>query len=172
MKMHLNRNGFSIPEVFISLMLFSILSSAIGFSYLIGTKAFRQGHNRASIRKDIGQAMEVAVKNLRQAKSIDSLTQSSVTFTVDLGSGDETFHIYLYNENDAEPNPPYTQSSYNLRFIRGSDTYGEGAVLAKNITTPTNIAFSQVGNLISLDWTALKNGASIRLQSSVRPRNL
>ncbi len=168
----LKNKGLSVLEVMLSLSIFSILSLGIFFSYHGSLKSFHAQLNRTAIRTGSSQAMEIVIKNLRNSKSIDALNASGVTFTADLGGGDETFRIYLYNEDDPEPNPPFTEQKYDLKFIRGSDVYGQGAILAKNIKVPTGSVFSQAGNLITLDWTTLNNGAQIRLRSSVRPRNL
>ncbi|MBZ0166627.1 MAG: hypothetical protein K8I00_07440, partial [Candidatus Omnitrophica bacterium] len=123
-------------------------------------------------RASLGQAMQEAVTMIRQAKSIDSLTESSVTFTADLGGGDRMYRLYLYHADDAEPNPPYTQERYQMRFAIDDGDYGAGAVLVTDVQPSVQPPFAVDGNVMTLDWTVLTAQAALRFRTQVCPRNL
>jgi len=168
----MNRRAFTIVELLVVMVTLIILMGVVVNLYTVGLDLWSEGYTRSGIRTELAQALELISKNLRQAKSIDALTESSIIFTADLGSGDDTYRIYLYNASDAEPNPPYSQSSYDLRWVQGTVTYGLGANIATNIVQPTNTPFSQSGNVIAIDLTATSGDESVRLRTNIRPRNL
>lgn len=167
-----SKRAFSLIELIIVLLLLVILSGVAVNMYSTGLRVWNEGYNRADIRTQALQAFELISKNLRQASVINALTQSSITFTADLGAGSDTYRVYLYNAADPEPNPPYTQSSYELRWSRNDLSYGAGARLIQDVQQPSNIPFVQNGNLITLDLTVSRGSESVRLRSNVRPRNL
>ena len=167
-----SQKGFTIVELYMSLTILVILGLAIGSVYMVGEKMYFGGINRVDIRSDGANAMELIKYHLMHAKSIDEITENSLTFTADVGNGDETFRAYLYHDSDAEPNPPYTEQLYDLKLLQGGTTYGEGKVLARNVEVPGTEIFRRDNNVITLDWTLLKEDASLRLRSKVRPRNL
>jgi len=168
----MHAKGLTLTELLVVTATLGILVYSITYTYVIGIKVWDQSYSRSDIRGSLSQAMELISKDLRQAKNINSLTQSSITFTADLGAGDNTYRFYLYNSADPEPNPPYTQSFYELRWAQGAAAYGTGAVLARDIVQPVNTPFSLSNNLISIDLTAARSDESVRLRSNVRPRNL
>jgi len=150
----------------------AVIVSAVGYVFVAGFKLSNNGYDRVDIRTDLANAMELISNNLRQAKVIDSLTESSINFTADLGNGDDTYRVYLYHASDAEPNPPYTQSTYELRWAQSTVGYGSGAILARDIAQPTDPPFSQSNNLITIDLTASRANEVIRIRTNVRSRNL
>ena len=119
--------------------------------------------------------MELISKNLRQAKSIDAFTAGSITFTADFGDGDDTYRVYMYNASDNEPNPAYTQDSYDLRWAKSTVTYGSGSILIANIpkpSPPNSKPFSRNGNVITMDFSVERDGQTITMRTKVRPRDL
>lgn len=165
-------DGFTVIELLIVILAFVIIVGVVVNVYNVGLNLWSEGSGRSAIRTDLSQSLELITRNLRKATSITALTESSITFTADLGSGSDTYRIYLYNPSDPEPNPPYTQDTYDLRWVKGTVTYGLGARLATDIASPTNTPFSQSGNKITIDLTAMRGDESVRLRSIVRPRNL
>ena len=164
--------AFTLLELLIVIVTLIIIVGVINNVYLVGFEIWNEGYTRSDIRSDLSQALELMSKNLRQAESIDTLTESSVTFTADLGSGLDTYRMYLYHPSDPEPNPPYTQDTYALRWTQGSVNYGDGASLATDISAPGQAPFTQTGNTVTMDFTAARDDALLRMRSKVRPRNL
>lgn len=170
--MIINRKGLTLIELLVTTAILAILVFTVGYVFVVGLNLWNEGYVRSDIRGDTSQAMGLISKNLRQAKTIDILTESSITFTADLGSGDDTYRIYLYNSADPEPNPPYTQSTYELRWAKGAVSYGSGAILATDIAQPTNAPFTRSGNYLTIDLTLIRGDETLRIRSNVRPRNL
>ena len=162
----------TLVELLSAIILLSILVVVLGELYILGLDIWDRGYHRQSAHAQMSQAFERMAKALRQAKQIDALTESSVSFTADLGSGDQPWRMYLYHPLDAEPNPPYNQAAYELKFADGDIFYGNGAVLAVNIQPPAERAFTQTGKLITIDLTRLIDDAALRYRSRVRLRNL
>src|SRR3989338_4245769 len=170
-----SQRGLTLIEVLVPTVILSILVFTVGFAFMIGLKQWDQGYARSQMRTKMNQALELVTKNLRQAASIDALTAGSITFTADLGSGAQSHRVDLYNASEAEPNPPYTQDSYELRWAVGTVTYGSGAVIATDIarpSPPSSNPFSQSGNVITMNFTLERGDVSIDLRTNVRVRNL
>ena len=171
-----NRRGLTLVELIITVVILPILIFTIGYSFVIGLRLWNQGYTRADIRTRLSQALELVSKQLRQAKSIDELTAGSITFTADLGDGDDTYRVYMYHGADSEPNPPYTQQgSYELRWAKSTVTYGSGAVLVADVkrpVPPSSKPFSQNGNVITLDLVVERGDETVAMATNVRPRNL
>ncbi|MCK5014320.1 MAG: hypothetical protein KAS66_10915, partial [Candidatus Omnitrophica bacterium] len=92
-----------------------------------------------------------------------------------LGDGDDTYRIYMYNASDTEPNPPYTQNTYELRRAKTTVTYGSGAVLISDVKKPnpsSSKPFSQNGNVITMDFVVERGDQQIAVRANVRPRSL
>ncbi len=172
LKVFLSLTGFTILEILIVILALTIVVGVVNNVYIVGLDLWSEGISRSSIRTDLSQALELVSKNLRRATSIDAITASSITFTADLGGGSSSYRVYLYNASDSEPNPPYSQDNYDLRWAQGTTTYGSGANLATDIAQPINTPFTQNGNVITLDLTATRGEETVRLRSNVRPRNL
>lgn len=166
------KKGFTIVELIIASLVMGIVIFSVGFVYTTGIDIFENGYNRIANRTDAAQAIDEVRRYLVRAKTIDDISQSGLTFTADMGGGDETYRVYLYHENDPEPNPPYTESVYQIRFAAGDISYGAGKVLVRNLMVPGDDPFAQNNNLITLDWTLSQDDSTIRMRTNVRPRNL
>ena len=162
----------TILELILTIGMMGIVTAAAVLIYNVQFKAWNEGYVRSSVRGNLSQALELTVNSLRQAQSIDSLTESSITFTADLGSGNRSYRLYLYNANDLEPNPPFTQSTYSLRFAQGTMNYGDGSVLSADIAQPTSPVFSINNHVITIDLTGLRGSTQVEMRTNVRPRNL
>lgn len=173
--MTIKNKGLTLIELLVTTAIMSVLVFTVGYTFVVGLKLWNVGYDRADIRTDISQALELISKNLRQAKSIDELTAGSITFTADLGSGDTSCRVYMYNSSDPEPNPPYTQNTYELRWAVGTVTYGSGAILVSDVAKPnppSSKPFSQSGNLITMDFVVERGDESVSARTNVRVRNL
>jgi len=170
-----NKKGLTLIELLVTLVIMSTLVFAVGYTFVIGLKLWNEGYIRAEMKTDIAQALELVSKNLRQATSIDALTAGSITFTADLGSGSTSYRVYMYNSSDSEPNPPYTQNTYELRWAQTTTTYGSGKILVEDIAKPnppSSNPFSQSGNLITMNFTVTRGDHTVNMRTNVRVRNL
>lgn len=155
-----------------ALLLMSILVLALNQVYALGLELWQEGLERNTARNRLNQSVELISRLLRQAKSIDAIDQGSVTFTADLGGGDTSYRFYLYNPSDAEPNPPYTQDTYELKFAQADIGYGEGSVLASDIEVPETAVFTQLSDLIVVDLTGKYSDQQLTIRTNIGLRNL
>ncbi len=166
-----NHKAFTVLEVLIVIIFLVTIIPLLGLMYTVSIKTFREGFSNSTLVSESSLVMSRIRKPLLQAKSIDAITASSLTFTADDGGFDRSFRIYLYNSSDSEPNPPYTESSYQLRFAKGSVAYGDGVVLSDNMIQPSSAVFSQAGNVISILLDMAEGDSALTVRTNVRPRN-
>lgn len=170
--MNNDRKGITLMELVIAIGMMGILVTTVVFVYQVHFQSWNQGYMRSVIRSNLSQALELAGNNLRQAQTIESLTESSITFTADLGGGSSTYRLYLFHADDPEPNPPYTQSGYSLRLAKDAVDYGDGVVLSPDIAPPSQPPFAINDNVIDIRLSALKGGEQVTMRTKIRPRNL
>lgn len=149
-----NRKGFTIFEMIMSMVLVGLLVVGIMFAYLTCFRAFDSGQDRITIRTKLSQAMDLMSRELYNAQSITSCTQTSLTFNANLGG---------------------TLAAYTFA-LSGSNLMTDGGVTrATGVQTPgfnINKIFICTNGLVTIDMTAVQNGESVRLQNNIRPRNM
>lgn len=167
-----SRRALTLVELMVSLVVLAILGGLLASAYLFGANAIRSYRAVAETRAELTQGVETAVRMVRRAKSIDALTAGGITFTADLGDGDNIYRLYLYHPLDPEPNPPFDQAGYEMRLAVADTAYGSGAVLVRDVAATGPSPFSMDGTVVSLDWAVRVEDRQLRLRSAVRPRNL
>lgn len=165
------RKGLTLVELIMVIGMMGILTVTVSFVYNLHFRTWNDVYTRSLIRGQLSQAMELMTARLLAAQSIVDFTESSITFTADLGRGSNTYRLYLYNANDPDP-PPYTQSTYSLLSAQGAVDDGEGVVLSPDIVAPSSPPFVMNGKLITIVLTAKRGAEHITMTTSVRPRNL
>jgi type II secretory pathway pseudopilin PulG len=169
--------GFTLIELLMVTGMIAGIIGVITLLYIVGLKTWDAGSTRVRIRESLNQTMAMMVQELRQAKSIDSFDESSITFTsIDFESSlapppDATYKYYLYNAADPLPNPPYTANNYSLMRAKNNNTYGAGQTLVKDITRPTSPPFSLNGKLFTIYLGVDSGGQSLWLRTKVLQRN-
>ncbi len=83
------RRGFTLLEIVIVLMLFSVLLGVTGSLFLVGLRAWDSGYLRTGIREDESYAMEKVVRDLKEM-GMRSLRQ------YDPGSGDVAHTVQTF----------------------------------------------------------------------------
>jgi Tfp pilus assembly protein PilE len=166
-----NRKSLTLVELIMVIGMMGILTATVSFVYNLHFKSWNEVYTRSVIRGRLSQTLELMGNRLLQAQSIDAFTESSITFTADLGSGSDTYRLYLYNANDPNP-PPYTQSTYSLLSAQGAVNDGDGVVLSPDIVQPSSPPFVMNGKVITINLTARRGAEQVTMNTSVRPRNL
>ena len=156
-----DRKGLSLIELMVTIGMMGLLMATVVMVAHVQLKAWDESYTRAVIRGNLSQAMELVSDDLRQARSIDALTDSSVTFTADLGRGMLTYRLYLYNADDG----------YSLRLAEGIVDDGDGVVLSSGIV-PSSPVFSMNGKVVAVHLTASSGNQQITMHTNIRPRNL
>lgn len=167
-----SKKAVTLIELTVAIGLMVILTVTALSAYQWHAKAWSQGYARSVIRARLLQALESAQRVLLHAQSIDAYSESSVTFTADLGEGSTGYRLYLFNENDPQPSPPYSQDSYELRLAKSDLDYGDGVVLSSDIARPVTPAFLVDDKVISVQLSAVRQDERITLNAKVRPRNM
>jgi hypothetical protein len=166
------RKAVTSIELTIAIGLMVILTITVVSVYQWHLRAWNEGYARSVIRSRLLQALESVEKPLLHAQSIDALSEGSITFTADLGDGGIAYRLYLFNENDPEPNPPYSQESYTLRLAKNDMDYGEGVLLSSDIARPAQPVFLLDDKVITIQLSALKQDERITMSTKIRPRNM
>ena len=151
----MNRSGFTVMELIIVMLMTVILVGSIVTVFISTSHAWSAGNDRAQVRENMSQAMELMVRDLRQATSIDVLSVSSVTYTANTGSGSTQYRFALYR--------PASGTTYQLLRSLGADAAGTGAVLLGGI--PSANAFTRTGNVITIDLTAYSGAQGIEMRT-------
>ena len=170
--MIINRQGFSLLELIITSSMIAIIVVSAGHLLLVTYRVLNQEYTRLSIRQGAAGAFDLISTHFRHIYSIDNISDSSLEYTMtDSVGGNKSYRLYLHNENDLDPNPPYSETSYDLRL---TDTleYGDGQILIRNIAQPSSSVFNQSGGMIAIDLTVALSGQSMRFRTNVSARNL
>jgi len=184
-KTRLAKQGFTLIETIIVLVLMAILLGATGFVFLVSLRAWDSGCIRGGIRADASYAMEKTVRDLKEM-AMGSLSQ------YDSGSGNiahtiqyddlsgNTYVLYLYNADDATLDSTYSQSLYDLRKadIDHGDTpaTGDGVLILRDLVSPDAVspatALTISSTQATLDFVPQRGSETVRLKTKIRPRNL
>ncbi len=168
--------GVTLIELMIAVLLLSVLigGSAVVFNTLLLSWASQTQRSGADLQLE--RAVEETVRDLREARQIQSISgYDEIRYTTD-GS---TFQIiYLYHAGDSYAPPAFNQAVYQLRRasltggLGGTFTYGEGTLLLTDVLPPSTSDLSASGNLITLDLSVQRGDETLRARTQVRPRNL
>ena len=184
-KTRMAKQGFTLIETIIVLLLLSILLGATGFVFLVSMRAWDSGCIRGGIRADTSYAMDKTVRDLKEM-ALGSLRQ------YDSGSGNiahtiqyedlsgNTYVLYLYNADDATLDSTYSQSLYDLykADIDQGDTpdSGDGVLILRDLVSPDAASPATALTIgttqVSLDVVVQRSDETVRTRTKVRPRNL
>ncbi len=167
-------HGFTLLELIITTLMFVIVAVISVYVFRAVIISWSSQETRAGIDINLDRAVEEIVRDLREAKEINSINNDEVRFTQDKAS---YYIYYLYNQSDSYP-PNFSQASYEIRKallaggINGSFTYGLGQSILTDAVAPPVTDLSISGNLATIDLSILRKNETIRSKTRVRPRNL
>ena len=171
------KKTFTLIELIITIVMSVLLAAASIYVFRAVLLGWSSQEDRASIDINLDKGIEEIVRDLREAKEI----QSTVDYAEIRFSHDQsTYYIYyFYNVGDSYvPPPAFDQTSYQLRKatltgdINGTFIYGEGQLMMTDVLPPTTSDLSLSGNILTIDLTITRNDEVIRSRTEVRPRNL
>lgn len=129
---------------------------------------------RSGIDINLDRGIEEIVRDLREARQVQSVNNDEVRFTQDQSN---YYIYYFYNANDAYP-PTFNQSSYDLRKatlsggIGGTFTYGSGPIIITDVLPPATSDLSISGNIVTIDLSVKRYNETVRSRTEIKPRNL
>ena len=165
----------------ISVALFAVLAVSAVYVFRAVLLSWSSAEERSGIDIALDRAIEEMVRDLREAKEIQSTAgRDEIRFSHD----QVTYYIYyLYNASDSYvPPPAFDQTTYELRKatlregdIDGTFTYGDGQLIMTDILLPTTSDLSEDpdnSNVFIIDLSITRGDEIIRSRTKVKPRNL
>lgn len=170
------RTGFTLIELIVVVVLFSILVAAVFWIFVAGLKIWGSGKDRAYIRQDANLAIERMVRELSEASAINTAKSDEVEFDADLdGDGSvETIRFDVSNDGNLERTEVITGPDIvviiapNVRdFIVGYYLDGDNDTLLTSVTGPSVDDIRVIVISLTLD----DGDETIILSSSAYARN-
>lgn len=158
-----NQNGFTLIELVIVIVIVSIMAGVLANVLSQGTESWLTVAPRKDAVQHTRYAMDRMVREIREldSGSITAATATQITFTRDSGATNVNFNL---NGTGLE----YNSSVLTDDVQAFSFTYYDinNAVIAVPVSPFSNVW------LIFIDLTVQKENETVRLVSSVHPRNL
>jgi prepilin-type N-terminal cleavage/methylation domain-containing protein len=173
----LNKRGFTLIELMMSVAMFATLVLATTMVYRALLLSWSSQETRSGIDIILDRGIEEIVRDLREAREIQSTSgRDEIRYSSD---GTNYYIFYLYHASDSYvPPPAFDQTVYELRKatltggLSGTFTYGDGDLILTDVKPPTTSDMSLSGNMLTVDLTMTRNDETIRSRTDIRPRNL
>ena len=167
------KRGLTLIELVITIVMFAILAGTAFYIFRVVLINWSIGERRTGIDITLDRAIEEVVRELREARAVQSTNPDELRFT---DISDNSFIYYLYNAEDAYP-PAFNESSYELRRADlDPDIDGllvdSGDIIMMDVLPPATSDLSISGNVVTIDLTIEREDETIRSRTQVRPRNL
>lgn len=162
--------GLTLLEVLITVVLISILLSAIWMVYKAGFGTFYAQWTRTGIKGELGRALITASQELRQAASVTDAQARSLSFTLDTDDNgvDETIQ-YIWSGTTGEALNRISSSTTAL--VNSINTLAFSYYDANNNLLSFPVTALQV-RLVAMDITVSSKDETFSLRLDVRLRNL
>ncbi len=172
----IRREGITLIELVIALLLFSVLMTAGAMSLNPILLGWSSHQDRMELEGQAQMGMEKAVRQLRLANVLQNDANHAIRFTVRESGVQNSYILYLYNASDTWP-PAYNQTTYQLLQasltggINGTFTYGGGTLLMRDVRPPATSDLSVSGSVAALDLTLIRSNETFRLLERVKKRS-
>jgi len=169
--------GLTLIELMISVVMFAVLVAVTAYVFRAVLLTWSSQERRAGIDIVLDRGIEEMVRDLREAKEIQSTAgYDEIRFSQDQSS---YYIYYLYNASDSyAPPPAFNQAAYELRKalltgdINGTFTYGSGQIIITDVLPPLTSDLCLSGNIVTIDLSIIRGDESIRSRTEVVPRNI
>ena len=165
------KNGFTLIELVISVMLFSILATFVALAFLAGLRSWNSSSNRAQIRQSGSFALEIMTRDLSQANSFTIAQADQVKFDADIDNdgSDETI---TYDINGTELTRKV--GGQETLLSPDTDTFALSYIDLNNttMTFPVTGADRDDIRVVVISLTMDKADETINLSSSAYARNM
>ncbi len=181
MNIRYTKRGFTLLEILIVLLLFSVLLGVSGWLFVVSLRVWDIGYRRTGIREDISYASEKMVRDLKEMANASLGQYNSIAHTIQYDDlSGNTYVLYLHNTDDASLDSTYSESLYDLREadIDGGEIpdSGDGVLILRDLVSPdatepaTDLSIS--GNEVTLDIVVQRGEETVTIRTMIRPRNL
>ena len=173
------KRGFTLIELIITIVMLAALVGVTAFVFRAVLLSWSSQETRSGIDINLDRGIEEIVRDLREARQVQSVNNDEVRFTQDQSN---YYIYYFYNVNDAYP-PTFTDPNLLYQLRKASLTGGIGGTLTdsgriiitdllspSHATSPSDLSLSS--NLITLDLSITRKDETIRSRTQVRPRNI
>lgn len=165
--------GFTLIEVFIVIILFSVLALSVLWIFSTSLKIWGTGLDRTQIRQEAGAALGRIIRELGQTASVSAATANQITFLADLdGNGsDETVSL-----NVSGGNLTRTEGAVTTLLASNVQTFGlsyrdvNNVLLTPPADTDTQPERDQI-RIVTVTLTMDKDEETLTLASSAYARN-
>lgn len=139
------RSGFTLTELFLTLIGFSILFVLTISTFLVASKALLKYQERIPVGEELSQGLQKVARELREAtetmgRANSSGGSGSISHTIRYRDAEDSqyYVLYLYSPNDPNFNSSYVSSAvYDLRLVAATGfSYGSGTILARYLLSP------------------------------------
>ena len=187
MNIRYTKRGFTLLEILIVLLLFSVLLGVSGWLFVVSLRAWDAGLIRGGIREDVSYAMEKVVRDLKEMAN-GSLARynpgsGGIDHTIQFNDLDgNTYVFYLYNSADSSFDSDYGESFYDLRKATedqlDAGNYAAGILILRDLVSPaatepaTDLTIDPNSTQVTLDFVVQRSDETVTIRTKVRPRNL
>ena len=168
----MKKNGFTLVELLIATVLFSVLAAVVSWTFLVGLRVWNSGRTRAELRQSANLSMERLVRELGAASVINKAKSDEVDFDADLdGDGAlETIKFDVSNDDNlerTEDGASVTMARDVQAFTLGYYLDGNNDDLESSVTGPTKNDI----RVIVITLTLNSGDETFTLSSGVYTRN-
>jgi len=169
-----SERGFTLVEALLATAMVAVVVGALAYMFQVTVAGWATQGGRTGLGVNVGKAVQVIARDLRNAKTAESPFPGEVRFTAD----DVTYYsYYLYNAGDSYP-PQFGEPLYQIKKtvlsggIDGTFTYGSGDIIATGILPPPASTLSCDGSEVIIDIVGERGESTIRSATKVTPRNI
>lgn len=166
------KKAFTLMELVICFILIFVLIGAIWIVYNTGFQVFFSQTARSTAKGETGRVFANMASELRQATSLTSVTQTSITFTLDSdNSGSDETLQYSWSELAGDPlNRTFSLGS-TVPIVRSVSALSFSYYDSNNNLLSFPVTASQVKS-ISIVLTVTDKEETFQLRSNIKLRTL
>ncbi|OPL11142.1 MAG: hypothetical protein AVO34_03360 [Firmicutes bacterium ML8_F2] len=147
--------GFTLIEVVVTLTLLGLVLTALYSFYFFGLQSWQRGIDQTEMQQSARIAMDTMIRELQKAEEF-SLHKDNSEIRFHVPGDSRTMRFRLLNDELVWESYP----SGSIGYFHNKVALGI-----------KELSFTNQGNLINLTLTAGTGEVSVRLSSSIRPRN-
>lgn len=162
--------GFSLVELIITVVFFSILLGALWLVYDSGFRPYYSHEERTGIKGEMSRSLISLAQDLRQASAMTTAQLNNLTVSVD-SDDDGVVESIQYTWSGASGAPLERISGSTTPLVHSVSSLAFSYYDASNNLLTFPVTASQV-RVVSIDLTAIDQDETFQLRTQTRLRNL